>query len=238
MTTTAPVKALERVLERVLETRASGEVPVVVFDLDDTLFSTQNRHLRILGEFAASRAGGAQALASLPPGALRYSIKDTARAAGVTDEALLRDLQAFWFERFFADEYLGADAPVPGAPAFVRSVIEAGGVVVYLTGRDETMREGTLQALEQAGFPAPDGEAVRLILKPRFDAQDLAFKREAFETVAALGAVAAGFENEPAYLNAMLERFPRMLAVLLETQHSGKPCEPHEAILRVKDFTY
>lgn len=233
-----PVKALERVLERVLETRASGEVPVVVFDLDDTLFSTKNRHLRILKEFAGSRGNGARALADVPPSALRYSIAETARAAGVTDEALLKDLQAFWSERFFADAYLGADAPVPGAPAFVLSVLEAGGVVVYLTGRDETMREGTLRALERSGFPAPDGEAVRLMLKPRFDAQDLAFKREAFETVAALGAVAAGFENEPSYLNAMIERFPRMAAVLLETQHSGKPCEPHAAILRVKDFTY
>lgn len=227
-------------LRRAAGLRAEGLTPVVLLDLDDTLLSTARRHLRILREFAASpgtRAGGfREALARLGPRELRYSIADTARAAGVTDEEILKELRGFWFDRFFRNEYLGEDPPVPGAPEYCRELREAGVRLAYLTGRDEAMREGTLSALRRHGFPLPDELETFLLLKPRFDAPDLEFKQAALRRVAALGEAAGGFENEPAHVNLFQETFPPALMVLVETKHSGKPIEPLPAILRIRDF--
>jgi len=237
------VSAFAKVLARVRAAAGRGESSVVVFDIDDTLCSTKTRHLRILREFAAQKTlsevhqGLAETLSDLKPHDLRYSITDTARAANVTDPELLDGLKAFWQDRFFKNEYLSADAPIPGAPEFVRAVVDAGGTAVYLTGRDETMREGTLGALQAAGFLLPDGGKVRLVLKPRYGMDDLAFKQESLQAIAKLGAVIAAFENEPSYINAMRERFPAMTAVLLKTQHSGKPVEPHPEVIEAFDFT-
>src|SRR5437868_6144934 len=98
------------VLDGLLRSVEATADAVVVFDLDDTLLSTDTRHVRILREFAGQRSvrtrflDDAWNLIQVEPALLRYSITDTARAAGVSDPAVLRELREFWFERFFANE--------------------------------------------------------------------------------------------------------------------------------------
>jgi predicted secreted acid phosphatase len=167
---------------------------------------------------------------------MRYSIIDTARAAGAQDAEMLEFLRAFWFARFFKNDYLAEDEPVPGAAEFCAEALARGAALVYLTGRDEGMRVGTLSALARHGFPAPDGLSVVLSLKPSFETPDFEFKAEALKAVAKLGAVAGGFENEPSHVNLMAEAFPGSTMVLVETRHSGKPVSPLPAVSRIKDF--
>lgn len=225
-------QALEGLLDEVAKDRA-----LVVFDLDDTLFSTARRHLRILREYAAERPRReAQELGRLPAERLKYGIVDTARSAGIDDAALLEDLRDFWFARFFKNEYLLEDAPLPGAPEFCADVAARGGAVVYMTGRDEGMREGTLKALSDNGFPLPGSERVELVLKPRFDTPDLEFKRDATGRINGLGRVAGAFENEPAHVNLFRDAFPASRLFFVETKHSGKPIEPHPTAHRIRDF--
>lgn len=218
---------------------ARGGAALVIFDLDDTLLSTANRHLRILREFAESIAAGrpeaAAAVRGIRREGLRYSVADTAASAGL-GEAMIRELKAFWSERFFTNPYLLEDDALPGGPSFVAELLRRGGRAVYMTGRDEAMREGTLGSLARHGFPAPDGEAARLVLKPKFDTPDLAFKTEAIARLRALGTVAGTFENEPAHVNLFAEHFPAARHFLLETRHSGKPVVPHPAAHRIPDF--
>lgn len=215
---------------------------VVVFDLDDTLLSTNHRHQLILREFASEptvrlkHPEAATTLAELPESRFKYAIVETAAAAGVTDKKLLEDLRAFWFKRFFRNEYLLADHPVPGAAEYCREVLAKEARVVYFTGRDEGMRQGTLANLERWNFPMPGSESVRLILKPHFDMNDFEYKRDGLKAIAQLGSVAGSFENEPAHLNLFQEAFPDSWLFLLETKHSGKPVEPHPSTRRIKDF--
>jgi len=224
ITRTSPLDLLEDEI-RALYRR--GLSPVVVFDLDDTLLSTDERHLRILREFG---------LTDVPRSALKYRIVETARAAGVADERTLAALRDFWFKRFFQNDYLSADEPVPGGPAYCRDLSAAGATLVYMTGRDEGMRQGTVFSLERHAFPKPDGRAVRLILKPRFEDSDVEFKTKALEQVSALGDVAGAFENEPLHVNLFGERFGDARLYLLETKHSGKPVRAHPRTHRIKDF--
>lgn len=226
-------------LDAVLDAVASAPGSLVVFDLDDTLFSTSDRHLRILREFAdliESRAPeGAALLRAIEREKLRYQITDTAAHAGL-DAALVKDLKDFWFARFFKNHYLVEDSVIPGAPEYCAEVEARGGTIVYVTGRDEGMREGTEKSFTRHGFPEPDGKLVKLVLKPRFDTPDLAFKTEVLARLGAMGTVAASFENEPLHINLFREAFPKGRHFLLETKHSGKPAIPHAEVLKIKDF--
>lgn len=225
------------VLDRVAAARKAGRRPLVLLDLDDTVLDTTQRHLRIMSEFAALRPEAA-ALSAVEPSRVRYRVGETAREAGLADERLLSELGAFWSARFFRNEYLLLDSEVPGAAAFSRAVVAAGGVPVYFTGRDEGMREGTLESLRRHAFPVPDGggDAPRLVLKPRFETPDLAYKAEALGRIAAEGSVEAGFENEPAHVNLFAERCPGAAMVFLNTKHSGKPVAVKAGIPAIKDF--
>ncbi|MDO8757586.1 MAG: hypothetical protein Q7J64_06220 [Elusimicrobiota bacterium] len=226
-------------LEALLEAVSATPNAIVVFDLDDTLFSTADRHLRILAEFAArmeaSDARSADLLRGITREKLRYSVTDTAKDHGL-DEALAKDLRAFWFARFFKNPYLLEDSIIAGGPEYAAEVIARGGRVFYMTGRDERMREGTEASLLRHRFPEPDGNKAVLVLKPRFDTPDFAFKNEALTKIAGMGTVVGSFENEPGHVNMFIEHFPKGMHFLLETKHSGKPVKPHAAILRIKDF--
>ncbi|HXT01042.1 MAG TPA: HAD family acid phosphatase [Elusimicrobiota bacterium] len=234
-----PVPAAQKAaLDSVLADVAAAP-GIVVFDLDDTVFSTNDRHLRILREYSdliAARDPEASAvLRAIARESLHYQIVQTAAAAGV-DEAVTKDLRDFWFARFFQNRYLLEDTPVPGAPAFCAEVLSRGGTVVYVTGRDERMREGTEKSFVNHGFPQPDGKSVLLMLKPKFDTPDHAFKSETLAVLGELGRVAASFENEPTHINMFRDAFPKGKHFLLETKHSGRPVIPHADVVRIKDF--
>ncbi|MDE2489223.1 MAG: hypothetical protein KGM24_00135 [Elusimicrobia bacterium] len=236
---TAPESRQARLLDAVLADVEAAPGAQVVFDLDDTLFSTARRHLRILREFAelveSADPEAAGLLRAIDRESLRYSVVDTVRGAGLR-EALAKDLREFWFARFFQNRYLLEDDVVSGAPAYCEEVAARGGTVVYMTGRDEGMRAGTEESLARHGFPKPGEASARLILKPTFDAPDFAFKAEALARVKAAGRVAASFENEPAHVNLFRETFPAARHFLLETKHSGRPVLPHPDVHRIQDF--
>lgn len=223
------------VLGGLLEDAAKEKGSLVVFDLDDTLLLTARRHLRILREYAQKREEAAR-LAELKPHHLRYGILDTAKDAGLSDEAILAELKDFWFKRFFTNEYLLEDAANEGAAAYCRDIRSAGSGVVYLTGRDEAMREGTLANLRSHGFPTPDAKDVHLMLKPRFDTPDHEFKDEAISRIKKMGRLAGSFENEPTHINLFHAAFPTGRHIFVDTKHSGKPVVPHPSLPWIKDF--
>ena len=236
------MKTQKELLDALLEeTEAAAKrgTAIVVFDLDDTLFSTADRHLRILAEFATiiqeQDARSADVLRGIAREKLRYSIADTAKDHGL-EEKLAKDLRDFWFARFFKNPYLLEDSIIAGGPEYADAVIARGGKAFYMTGRDEGMREGTEASLLRHRFPDPDGKGATLVLKPRFDTPDFAFKNEALHKLAELGTVIGSFENEPAHVNMFVERFPKGRHFLLETKHSGKPVELHAGVHRIKDF--
>lgn len=220
-------EVLDSLLRDVEAAAKSG--PIVVFDLDDTLLSTARRHLKILSEYSPK-------LGSLKPEHLHYSITDTAKGAGITDEAALKELRDFWFARFFTNDYVRLDEEIEGGAAYCRDTRAAGARVVYLTGRDETMREGTMDALGQRGFPVPDAKDIVLILKPRFETPDLEYKTAAIERLRSMGEVLGNFDNEPAHVNIFREAFPKSRTIFVDTKHSGKPVAPHPSIPWIKNF--
>ncbi|MDQ3031419.1 MAG: haloacid dehalogenase-like hydrolase [Myxococcota bacterium] len=214
--------------------------PLVVFDLDATLYDNRPRTLEILMEYREEILDGqpdlADALATLTAERVEYLLSDTLRGCGVTSSNRIADITRYWHDRFFTDAYLQHDAPLDGASEYVRACHEAGGIIVYLTGRDiPGMFLGTVASLRDCGFPI--GVAgTELVLKPDANLPDEAFKRGALPTLDRLGDLVAFFDNEPANCNLAKAMYPDCTVVLLETQKVPYAPEIAEDVLVVSDF--
>lgn len=232
--------SLPDVIDR-CKTRVGGRPPVVVFDLDGTLFDNGPRTWQILVEFAEAEGHAPlrKALDDMPRRALPYLLKDTLRKAGLHEDAqLLEKSGAFWKARFFTDDYQRYDEPLSGALKYAAALYEAGATIAYLSGRDApNMLVGCAAALRKHGFPIGLPRTA-LVLKHRFEDLDLDFKREALGFMDDLGAVVATFDNEPANCNLFAERWPGALHFFVETAHAPNPPPLHALVARVPDLVH
>ncbi len=230
---------IKEVLTRVSACAAADELPVVVLDLDSTLFHTGERHLHILRQFAEQGGHGrlGELAAQLTGADFGWGVDGPLRARGFDDATVLADLMTYWRGWFFRSETVVLDRPAPGAVAFVRSVTEAGGLVYYLTARPApTMGEGTVQALMSAGFPVLRGRAV-LHLKPSEHLSDHRFKGAAITEIRSLrGRVVCTADNEPAHANAFRRAFPVATHLLFGTVRSPGAPAPHSDLVCISDF--
>ncbi len=210
---------LRAILDEVSARRA--ERPVLVLDLDGTLYDNRPRTIRILHAFAAALPGesarDATVILGLAPADLKYRLEDTLGPRGVSP-AVIDAARAQWARRFFTDAACADDVPHRGAVPFVRECYARGATVVYLTGRDVPgMLVGTVRTLRDDGFPI-GLPRVELVLKPTFEENDTAFKRRMLDPMDELGRVVATFENEPGNTNLFHARWPSAWSVLVDTQ--------------------
>ena len=214
--------------------------PVVVFDLDATLFDNRTRTLEILHELREELADDdpdlANALLGLELDKIHYLLTDTLKACGIYRADQVKSITNYWHERFFRDEYVACDVPLEGAPEYVRQCYALGATIVYLTGRDVPgMLIGTVAKLRDEGFPIAVA-GVELILKPDEHMHDEAFKRGALPTLARVGDLVAFFDNEPANCNLAKSLAPTSTIVLLETQKVPGAPQPVAGVEVIADF--
>lgn len=233
-------QVLQRLVGDIERSRAAGHEPMVVLDLDGTLYNNSLRTLRILQEFAHRHARRYPVLqervATLPAEGLEYAVEDTLARLGITEPGTIAEVREFWFARFFIDDYVGYDLPVAGAVELVGRLHAAGAVPVYLTGRDAPhMLVGTIRALQRDGFPVGTLDT-RIILKDRFERADLEFKTSVVDHLRRLGEVVGAFDNEPGLCNLMKESFPHATVLWLDTCHArgAPPLRPD--IPGIRDF--
>lgn len=239
---------LNMVSDRVEKLLESGQTPVVVFDLDSTLYEVQPRTFQIVQEFLNDPVSFevdsqvSNALKYLQVGQLEYSIRDAFRNLGLDTNAAhvqagLDTLGDFWWKRFFQNEYMRYDVAYPGTQAYVNRLFKLGATLVYLTGRDfPNMGDGTIATMKRDGFPV-EHERIVPMLKPDASMDDKKFKEEAIQKIASLGTLVASFENEPANLVAMQEKLPDAIHVFVETISSDHTCQPGRNLYKIKGFS-
>jgi beta-phosphoglucomutase-like phosphatase (HAD superfamily) len=217
--------------------QAAGPGHAAVFDLDGCLFDTRPRQVQIFRELASQ--AGFDALYRVEVVHFHdWSLRATLIRAGVDAgwvDAHLPRIRAYWESRFFQSDHVLYDHAMPGAAALVRAVHAAGVHVVYLTGRDDSMRPGTEIALRRFGFPYDDPRAT-LLTKPDAAQDDTSFKDAALEVVATLGHVVLYLDNEPANVNMFRRRHPDARVVFVETDHSFRPDLPDGDIPWLRSF--
>lgn len=232
-------RVLRSVLQRVAATKAGHATPVVVFDLDATLYDNRPRTLAILAEYRQGTNDPAlsAALDTVALERVDYLLVDTLRRCGITHTEHVKEITRFWHERFFVDSHIRHDVPLAGAAAFVTACHDAGAIVVYLTGRDVPgMFLGTVASLRDCGFPIGIA-GVELVLKPDAHLADEAFKRGAIPSLARLGPMVAFFDNEPANCNVAQALCPAATVVLLDTQKVPHAPARDPGVEVVRDFT-
>ncbi len=216
---------------------AAGHGHVAVLDLDGCLFDTRPRQVRIFRELATAQ-GLYELYRVREEHFFDWSLTTTMKNAGLSDdfiEANANVVRAWWQARFFTSAYVEHDHAMPGAPELVRALHAAGIHVVYLTGRDETMRAGTERSLRAWGFPY-DVERTTLLVKPTFEMDDTEFKEGALAHVTTLGDVVLYMDNEPANVNLFARVHPEALVVFVETDHSPRPDEPDASLPWLRSF--
>ena len=218
--------------------KSQGQTPVVIFDLDHTLFDNGPRTWAILKDFATA-TGNAELLAaldSLSQYNLPYLIGDILASMGFHDPALTQEAFGWWRERFFVDEWIKLDTPLPGAVQFAKLMYEEGCTLVYLTGRDSpNMLVGTAASLRDSGFPVGLTHTA-MVLKPDFDTPDLDFKTEATKFISGLGTVVAAFDNEPANCNLFVDSYPDAVVGFLDTAMAPNPPKLDTRAVHLFDF--
>jgi hypothetical protein len=228
-------ESLHRIHDRA---KALGAKAVLAFDLDSTLFDNRPRQARIVREFGQARNIEALLSCAASHFDCGWDMKAAFLNCGLSAadaDAVFPDAKQFWVERFFTSPYCLDDEPIEGAADFVNAIARTGAQIVYLTGRHEGMREGTVGSLRQSGFPVPGGN-VKLLMKPTFEESDDAFKREAHAALPKMGTVLAAFDNEPTHANDYRTKFPDATIIHLATDHSGRPVEILDGVISVPHF--
>jgi beta-phosphoglucomutase-like phosphatase (HAD superfamily) len=226
---------LQDVLDRCRRPRA-----VVVFDLDSTLLDNKPRQAQIMAEYG--QAHGVPALAGsrrehwTGGWDFRHAMRNAGLPAAEVD-AHVEPYRALWRDRFFTSAYCRLDEAVAGAVAFVRAVREAGGRVLYVTGRHEGMRTGTEECFARVGLPLPDGDAVQLWMKPSAEEDDDHFKTRVHGQLPRAGEVVAVFDNEPTHVNDYRKSLPDALVIHLATDHSLREVFVTAGIPSIADFS-
>jgi hypothetical protein len=245
-------EVLKEVARRVKDVKARAGTskqahPLVLLDLDSTLYEVGPRTHQILREWLTSSESAPfphvrVELARLEAAHIGYSLKDTFAAIGLSLEseeitAAWESAKKFWSSRFFKSSYLKYDHPYPGAAEFTREVYDLGAEIVYLTGRDEPgMGDGTRENLIRDGFPW-NQERTHLLMKPTFEMDDLIHKINAADYIRKHGTLIASFENEPPNVVGLSEIFPDAMHVFVDTVCSDRPAMPSNGLYRIKGFS-
>jgi hypothetical protein len=223
-------------LSRVLDTaRAAKDDGVLVFDLDSTVFDNRPRQARIVREFGAAKGIGALERCQAHHLVSGWELWPAFVACGLPEsdaKGLQKEFKKFWGARFFTSEYCADDIEVVGAPRYVHACVATGARVAYVTGRQESMREGTVTCLARCGLPVPGG-TVSLVMKPLLEQDDDGFKRTVHSS---LGRVLAAFDNEPIHANDYARRFPEAIVVHLATDHSNREPNLDPRIVSIPHF--
>ena len=235
----------ERILDETLSQIQSESTPVLLLDLDSTLYEVGTRSFQIIREWtqAPESAPFSQVrdtLVQMSYSQIGYSLEDTfshLNLDAVQQRAALNELKNFWKSRFFTNSYLKYDRAYQGASQFVRNAHDAGAEIVYLTGRDAPgMKKGTIENLIRDQFPW-NLPKIHLLMKPEAHFDDLEFKKKASRFVHERGSLVASFENEPPNVVAFYGLFPEAMHVFVDTVCSAHETEACHGLYRLQSYS-
>lgn len=243
-------QTLKKVLDKI---KNSKTLPVVVFDLDDTLFSTAKRNLTIIQNFASFYGDlypdFAKVTASLTLLDMNWDVSVPLKKVGLDIKGKSYEaFHVYWGNTFFTNEYCAIDLPNPGAVKFATECHNEGAQVYYLTGRhagdrglNDGMGQGTTLALYNREFPFWRGRC-ELNLKQNKATKDEVYKAKAIKDIKSLrGEVIATFDNEPHNCVMFLEHFPDSMNFWVKTTwnpQDNPDKKSMEGLIEIPNFLY
>lgn len=149
--------------------------PCVIFDIDNTLVDTRRRTLAAAHAFG--RRGGPELslLARATIDQVGWDGTQTGKKLGL-HRGTTRAFQRYWDDFFWTSRNLKLDTAIRQTVQLARLAKAAGAEVLYLTGRIEDLKPGTIHQLRKLGLPDVDGSHV--ICKPSLKVKTATFKQE------------------------------------------------------------
>jgi len=249
------------ILNKIEKMVKETDQPVVIFDLDSTLYKNYSRWAVIVREFGKEKK--IDELKNFKKEQISDSwdmkriLRDDAKLSEDVVKKIISDFKNFWGQRFFHSDYVNRDEALPGAVDYVKNLHSLGAYIIYITGRDEpNMKKGTEAKLKADGFPYGVNRTF-LIMKPisntslknkTKDAKEYAelinktdkeFKSGAVSKAKSFGNVIASFDNEPRHINLYYNAFHNQgqgVAVFMDTDHSKNPTTIESGIVSVNGF--
>lgn len=169
-------EVLQIVQNRAAQTKASGKVPVVVMDLDETVVDSTPRKFRAYQEAVnplcgPKRSGSCGRVAginltevyALPN---HYNWNPLWAALGGLPHDFQTNLEKQALDYYLSNQFMDLDQAVPGATEFVQNLRSLGTHVFFVSSRwVSKQNEGTMHSIEHLGLAtAADHDAV--ILRP------------------------------------------------------------------------
>ncbi len=211
--------------------------PLVVFDLDSTLFDVSPRLEKVLIDMASEPIIKEKFPNIIPhfknikTERRDWGFVDVLKRAGVDHdhEDLFHTVRGLWAQKFFSNEYVHYDVPYQGSVEFVKKIDDLKIPIVYLTGRDyQRMEVGSREVLLKWNFPLND-QSSTLVMKPHRGMDDALFKRDWVQDIKdKSGKSLFLFENEPVNINIVAKTFPDVELVFIDSTHSRKETPPEE----------
>lgn len=211
--------------------------PLVVFDLDSTLFDVSPRLEKVLIDIASEPViqenfpNVIPHFKNIKTERRDWGFVDVLKRAGVdhNHEDLFHTVKGLWTQKFFSNEYIHYDVPYQGSIEFVQKINALHIPIAYLTGRDyRRMETGSREVLQKWKFPLNDQNS-QLIMKPHQGIDDALFKRDWVQDIKnKTGKSLFLFENEPVNINIIARTFPDVELVFIDSTHSRKETPPEE----------
>lgn len=211
------------------------ETNIVIFDIDGTIMDTAPRNFHILQEAENYFPYLKGIRSKICQNDIGWNFTNAVKKEITLTSKQQQDLNKFWKDRFFYNEWLIFDTPYPRIQDILNWFIQNGIMIVYLTGRDKiNMKNGTIDSF--INYNIPIGEGTSFIFKPSQDLEDLEFKKDALKQISKMGNILLAVENEPANANAMFKAFPEAFITLIDTVTSPNPVTPLKEILLFKNY--
>lgn len=211
--------------------------PLIVFDLDSTLFDVAPRLEKVLIDIALEPAVQEKFPSVIPyfknikTQRKDWGFVEVLQRAGVEHDNLdlFKTVRHLWIQKFFSNEYIHYDVPYQGSVDFVQKIGKLNIPIVYLTGRDvKRMERGSREVLQKWKFPLDDKKS-RLVLKPDREMDDALFKRDWIHRYLSDNNTPVFlFENEPVNINLIAKELPQVELVFFDSTHSRQETPPEE----------
>ncbi|MFH1415804.1 MAG: nucleoside monophosphate kinase, partial [Elusimicrobiota bacterium] len=232
-------KVLNKVIRDAENAINRGQEPVAVFDINFTLLDNRKKILAILQKYAFENKQRYPKLSkwvkSLESDMVVYDVENTLRNIGINDNKLIKEMQEYFFEKFFTDEFSEYEESIPGAVEYVNRLHDMGIKIVYLTANWESFRGIRTRSLKRFGFPV-DKKAV-LEMKP----DDIRTKIHIFKTETLKemkDPVIAVFDDQPAVLNHIKDTLPAIENfIFLNTIYTSGADSLAEGIFKINAYT-
>ncbi len=233
---------MESLISRFDQAINGQKKPVLIFDIDSTIFNVSPRNQDIFDLFCSIHKAKNPILLKISSS---YQLKYTDWGLNPylnmipNNDSLKKEAHSFWKNHFFSGTFLFSDKPYKGIIPLIKLLYSKNSLILYLTGRDDhRMRKATLLQLRHWGLPL-DTEK-NLITKPHKKMNDGEYKNKALLRIFKIYFKHSifFFDNEPSVLKHCL--FPELnnyTPIFINSTHSArsKP-EPNWPYLNILEY--